>query len=135
MEKQGHPKSGPENPEKENKILKTKVNLLLDEYEKKEEELKKRNDNISSLEEAVKRLQEGLKEKEAAKTEEKEGGVSLWKRIERFFDRMEGLAYRLWSIVWTIVIGLSLTVLLTIILNAEIREQIMGLFRLYILGR
>lgn len=110
--------------------LRISKNILIDKVEEQDKELQSKEARIADMESEMKQLQDKLdsQEKERRNEEKKERRRQIREAVNRFFDRAEGVLYRLWLGFWIVFIGAVLSLIATIMLNGELRENIFRFF-------
>lgn len=117
--------------ERENKELRIAKNMLIDRVEATERELQEQARKLDEWEKEQKALRHnGQAQKAATEAGETEVKTTSGKS-DRFFRRAEAVLYRIWVSFWTAVVCILLSISATVMLNAELREHVFGIFSSY----
>ena len=116
--------------ERENRELRIAKNMLIDRVEAQERALQEK---AGEKEPGRKALQHtGSQAQEAAG--EETGLMTAAGKSDRLFRRAEAVLYRIWVSFWMAAICILLSIAVTVMLNAELREHIFGVFGSYFAG-
>lgn len=119
--------------EKENRELRIAKNMLIDRVEAQERALQEQAGQPGEKEPGRKALQHtGSQAQEASGKET--GLMTAAGRSDRLFRRAEAVLYRIWVSFWMAAICILLSIAVTVMLNAELREHIFGVFGSYFAG-
>lgn len=119
--------------EKENRELRIAKNMLIDRVEAQERALQEQAGQPGEKEPDRKALQHtGSQAQEAAG--EETGLMTAAGKSDRLFRRAEAVLYRIWVSFWMAAICILLSIAVTVMLNAELREHIFGVFGSYFAG-
>lgn len=116
--------------EQQNKELRISKNILIDRVEEQEKELLRREEELRHREEELSQLKGKLKsqEQEQRKIERKERRKRIKDMADGFFNRIEGILYRIWLGAWMLIIGVIVSLTATVLLNEQLRNSIFTFF-------
>lgn len=122
-----------ESMKQENVELRIAKNLLIDRVEEQDTELQKKDSQIASMQEEMLQLKKQAEQYEQTqkKMDRKEKRKMLRESLKQLRNKIEGVMY---SAAYVIFFFIFASIIGTIVLNAELRNAIWQVIKMYVLG-